>query len=440
MKVLLIDHDAVGLAFALRCVKAGHQVRWFIQDKPSNSPATGEGFKGLTRVKTWLPSAMWADVIWLSNNDEYLPKLDALRKAGAKVYGPTVASARLEIERAAGMKFLEKHGIEVPEYKTFPTLAAAEAHVRKTQERYVFKTLGSVEDKSLSYVGKSPADMIARLERWQRLKLDPGGPVMLQKVIEGRELGVARWMGTEGFIGLYNEHFEHKKLLSGNCGPNCGEAGTVQKYCDDSTLGEMVLQPLEDALIELGHLGDVAVNCIIDEAGKPWPLEFTMRCGWPAFNLQMATHKGDPVEWMRDALEGEDTLDCNTAIACGVVIAQPDYPYSNATQRETADIPIYGVTDKNRRFVHPQGVKLARRPEMDGDTAGVKEGWVSASDYLCVVTGTGSSVHQACERAYATVKELHVPDMIYRDDIGEKLKDELPTLHAQGFATEFEYY
>lgn len=440
MRVLLIDHDAVGLAFALRCVKAGHQVRWFIKDKPSNNTQTGDGFKGLERISTWLASMKWADLVWMSSNDDYLPRLNFFKTQGVNVFGPSVASAKLEIERALGMKFFEKHGIQVPEYQTFPTLKAAEQHVWKTEERYVFKTLGSNEDKSLSYCGKSPADMIARLQRWQKIGMNPQGPVMLQKFIPGIELGVSRWMGSEGFVGLYNENWEHKKLLSGNVGPNCGEAGTVQKYCEDSTLGEMVLGPLEEALVKLGHLGDVDVNCIIDEKGKPWPLEFTMRCGWPAFNIMLATHKGDPVEWMRDACEGEDTMDCSTAIAAGVVIAQPDYPYSSLTQKETVDIPIYGVTNKNRRFIAPQGIKLLKMPDMDGEKVIEREIWASCSDYLAVVTGTGSSVSQACGRAYDVVKELHVPDMIYRDDIGEKLEEEIPKLHALKFATEFDYH
>lgn len=440
MKVLLIDHDAVGLAFALRCVKAGHKVRWFIQDKPSNNRCTGDGFKGLEKVKSWLPHMTWADLVWMSNNDEYLPRLDFFRKKGVNVFGPTAASARLEIERGAGMKFFEEHGIDVPEYKSFPTLKAAEEYVWKHEERFVFKTLGSSEDKSLSYCAKSPADMIARLQRWQRINLNPAGPVMLQKFIPGIELGVSRWMGSDGFVGLFNENFEHKKLLSGNVGPNCGEAGTVQKYCEDSTLGEMVLAPLEEALLKLGHLGDVDVNCIIDEKGKPWPLEFTMRCGWPAFNIMLATHRGDPAQWMRDACEGEDTMDCNTAIAAGVVIAQPDYPYSSLTKKETTDIPIYGISDKNKRFIAPQGVKLTKMPDMDGEKVVEREIWASCSDYLAVVTGTGSSVSQACERAYGVIEDLHVPDMIYRDDIGEKLAEEIPKLHALKFATEFDYY
>ena len=59
--------------------------------------------------------------------------------------------------------------------------------------------------------------------------------------------------------------------------------------------------------------------------------------------------------------------------------------------------------------------------------------------YLAVVTGVGKSVKEACRRAYKVVKELHVPNMIYRDDIGERLEESLPKLQAHGFAEEFTY-
>ena len=439
MKVLIIDNDGVGLAFAWRCQKAGHQVRWFIKPKPSNNQAVGEGFKGIEKVTNWVGSMKWADLVWVSTNDDYLPRLDFFRKQGVKVFAPSVKSAELEIKRADGMKFFEDHGIEVPAYKTFKTLADAEAHVRKTEERFVFKTLGDNEDKSLSYCGKSPADMIARLQRWQKIKMNPKGDVMLQEFIPGREFAVSRWMGSDGFIGMWNENFEHKKLLSGNCGPNCGESGTVQKYVTESKIAKEVLAPLENSLVNLGHFGDVDVNCIIDDKGKVWPLEFTMRPGWPAFNIMMAEHRGDPVEWMLDACNGDDTLDVSTDIAVGIVIAQPDYPYSHLTKKETTDIPIYGVSAKNMKYIQPQCVKMAKLSDMDGDKVVEREIWATAGDYLAVVTGMGKTVSQACERAYATVKEIDVPDMIYRDDIGEKLSEEIPELQKMGYATEFKY-
>lgn len=431
--------DSVGelLPLGIRAVKAGHQVRLYLS--PENHPETGTGFKGIEKVSNWLSSVKWADIVIPSGNHEFMPKFDALRKAGIKVFGPSVKSANLEIKRADGMKFFEDHKIDIPEWKQFDSLKDAEAHVRKSGERYVFKTLGDEEDKSLSYVGKSPADMIARLQRWQKLKMNPKGPVMLQKVIDGVEFAVSRWMGTEGFIGQPNENFEFKKLLSGNCGPNCGESGTLMKYTDDSKIYEKVLAPLEDSLVKMGHIGDIDINCIVDDKGKAWPLEFTTRLGWPAANIMWASHKEDPVQWMLDACEGKDSLLTSPKIACGIVVAQPDYPHSKFTKAELADIPVYGVTKDNQRYISPQSIKIGKMPDMEGDKVVEKDIWCTTGDYLCVVTALGRSVKQACETAYKTVKEIHIPNMMYRDDVGEKLEKEIPELQKHGFATDWNY-
>jgi phosphoribosylamine--glycine ligase len=439
MKVLVMEYEdaGCGLDFVLRCIQAGHQVRYFLRKE--NNQLIGKGFKGVEIIDNWATSMKWADLIWGTGNDQFQERLDFFRKRGAKIFGPSAASAALEINREAGMEFFEKHGIECPEYETFKSLDEALAYQMKSDERHVFKTLGDEEDKSLSYVGKTPADMVARIQRWKKLGMTLKGPCMLQQFIPGIEFAVSRWMGSDGFIGKPNENFEHKKLLSGNCGPNCGEAGTVMKYCKESKLYEEVLAPLEDGLRKLHHLGDVDVNCIIDEKGKAWPLEFTMRAGWPAFNIMAATHKGDPVEWMFDACDGDDTLEVSTAIATGIVFAQPDYPYSKATKAETVDIPIYGVTDQNRKYIAPQSVKMAKLPTMEGGKVVEKDMWATCGDYLAVVTGTGKSVKVASERAYKTLKELHVPDAMWRDDVGEGLEKQLPELQKHGYATEFTY-
>ena len=440
MKVLIVNMDCVGegLAFALKAAKAGHDVRLWLA--PANNPETGKGFGTIKIIDNWLTSAKWADLIVPTGNHQFMAKFEQLRRAGLKVFGPSVKSADLEIKRAFGMKFFEAHGIECPEWKQFASLDEAEAHVRKTGERFVFKTLGDEEDKSLSYVGKSPADLIARLQRWKKLGMNPKGPVMLQKMVDGVEIGVSRWMGTEGWVGPPNENFEFKKLLSGNCGPNCGEAGTVMKYVGESKLFDAVLAPLEESLVDLGHLGDIDVNCIVDEAGKPWPLEFTCRLGWPAFNIQLATHEGDPVQWMFDACDGKNTLKAMTKkVACGVVLAQPDYPYSEKTKAEVTDIPVYGVTPANEPYLYPQAIKRAKLPDMDVDKIVEREIWATSGDYLMVIIGTGKTVRQAASRAYDTLAEISVPDMIYRDDIGEKLEEELPKLQQHGIATEFHY-
>jgi phosphoribosylamine---glycine ligase len=440
VKVLIVNMDAAGegLALAVRAAKAGHQVKiWYTK---GNHPTTGDGFKGVERVKNWLEHAKWANLIVPTGNHEFVKKFDHLKREGIRIFGPSEKSAALEIDRARGMQFFKTAGIVTPTSKEFGSLAEAEAHVRKTGARFVFKTLGDEADKSLSYVGKSAADLVARLQRWQKLEMDPKGPVMLQEVIDGIELGVSRWLGARGWVGPPNENFEFKKLLSGNCGPNCGESGTVMKYtAGESKLFDQVLKPLEDKLVAIGHMGDIDVNCIVDGEGRAWPLEFTTRLGWPAANIMWATHTGDPVEWMLDACNGKDSLKVSTKHACGIVIAQPDYPYSTLTQAEVEGIPIYGVTRENLPYLAPQSVKIAPQPVMQGEEVIEKPTWTTTGDYVVVTTGTGKTVKRACQRAYDTVKDLHIPNMIYRDDIGEKLEDEIPKLQAHGIATEWRF-
>ena len=129
----------------------------------------------------------------------------------------------------------------------------------------------------------------------------------------------------------------------------------------------------------------------------------------------------------------------NDSVAAGVVLAQPDYPYSKTTKAETLDIPIYGPSQGNRKFVHPQSVKMAKLPAMKDDQVIEKRMWVTCGDYIAVVTGTGKTVKQAVDRMYKVVEEIHVPNLMYRNDIGEKLEKELPELQKHGFCEGWSY-
>jgi phosphoribosylamine--glycine ligase len=439
MNILVIDQEGLALAFILRCLRHDHHVKWFLMPGVANS-TIGDGFRGVEKITNWQDHVNWADLIWCTGNDKYVQKLERLRNNdGINYFGPSSSSSSLEIKRKIGMQFLEKHGIIIPKYHIFQSIRDAEIFAWKSSYPYVFKTLGDNEDKSLSYVSKTAADLVARLQYWQRIGMNPKGEVMLQEKIEGIEMGVSRWMGAEGFIGPYNENFEFKKLMSSDCGPNTGESGTVLAYVEDSKLGKEILAPLEESLIEMGHQGDIDVNCIIDAAGQAWPLEFTCRVGWPAFNLQLAAHQGDPVEWMLDGCLGEDTLEVSKDIISGVVIAQSDYPYSRYTKRQTDDIPIYGVTKKNSAWIYPQHVKRTNIPVMIENKVQINKEWATAGDYLLVVTGSGKTVSQSCARAYRVVEQIEVADKLYRDDVGEKLEDNLVELHDMGYAIHFNY-
>jgi phosphoribosylamine--glycine ligase len=434
MKVLIIDQDGVGLSFVLRASAAGHDVKWFVKPRPANSPDVGKNFKGVKKVDNWVSEAKWAELIICTSNDDYIERLAFFKEKGYPVFAPSPESVNLEIDRKAGMKLLEKAGIECVPYKTFKTMGEAEKHVLKTSERFVFKTLGDNEDKSLTYVSKSPADMIA----WMRRTPPPKGEVMLQTFIKGIEMGVSRFMGAKGWVGQWNESFEHKKLMSGNHGPNTGEMGTIAYFTKESKLGTETLGKLEKELLSLGHLGDIAIGFMIDEAGKPWPTEFTCRFGWPIANMMLGATQGDPISWMKDALDGKDSTSFKEDIGCCLVLAHDKFPHTEDV-KAASGTPIYGVTRGNKPHLHPQAVQLTKQPNMQGDKLVEEFVWTTAGDYIAVVTGFGKDVKQAAKRAYKTADQLHVSNMLLRDDVGEALEEQLPKLHAMGYALSCEY-
>ena len=437
MKLLLIDHGEVGLAFALRCAEAGHIVYWHIEIKDGNNQKTGTGIHpGIIKVKEWLPIATKVDLIVATENGNFLPKLEALRKRGIPVYVPSQAVADLEIKRGDGLKFLEKHGINVGEYMTFPNIKQAQKYVMDNPEKYVFKTLGDNDNKALTFVGKTPQQMIQQLQTWMDTGMAPKGEVMLQKFVKGIEFGVSRWFGRDGPIGPIEETFEHKKLFNGEKGCNTGEMGTVQKYVKESKLYDIVLKPLEKELTKMGAFTMIDLNCIIDEKGEPCVLEFTCRWGWPAFNISINAHKGDPVQWMLDACRGKDTLSTSMDVLIGVVLTIPPFPYE-ADDYVVEGVPIYGLTDALKKNIQPQSVMMGKYiDEVDGELQETK-GWVTSGSYVAVVVEKGASVEKAREKVYKIVDKVSMSDMGYRTDIGEKVIKWLPELQKHGFATDW---
>jgi hypothetical protein len=249
MNLLLIDiSDGAFTGLAYKSSLFGHKVRVFNGPGHTN-PNLLKGFPDIQVIDNWVAAVKWADLVLISDIMKFLPKLDVLKKAGVPYFGPSVSSSKLEVDRALGMRVLESRGIECPPYVSFNSLKEAEEYQWKNDNRYVFKPLGDVEDKALTYCAKSPEDMISTLQRWQKQGMQNNQPVMLQEFIPGIEFAVAKAMGSEGFIGPALESFEHKPLMNDDIGPGTGEQGTVQKYVYQSKLFNEALRPMESDLV-----------------------------------------------------------------------------------------------------------------------------------------------------------------------------------------------
>jgi phosphoribosylamine--glycine ligase len=435
MKLFVMDNDGdgVGIDLALRAKSADHSVRYWT---PPKSGPYGEGL--LVKVEEWEPLMDWADLIVLTGNAKYGGPLTKYFGEGYPIFGTNARAAELELDREVGQRTLDDCGVDTLAYHGVDDIDSAISLVTRTGEAYAIKPWGGEADKAMTCVARDADEAIFMLERWKSMGLK--GKLMLQEKVEGIEVGISGFFGPGGWSVALEESFEHKKFMNDELGCNTGEMGTVIRHVSKSKLFDEILEPLTEYLHEINYIGDCNVNCIVDAAGKPWPLEFTMRLGWPDFCIRQSLIDGDPVEWMADLVHGTDSLEVFPDVAVGVLIAHGDFPTGHDPEGTWAGFPIDGVTAETRPHLHFQQVMKGIVPVLtDGRVRQVSR-LLTAGSYVMIVSGTGETISAARKAAYETAWEIKMPsNVMFRTDIGAWLEDELPQLQKHGYCKGLEY-
>lgn len=438
MNILILDDEAVGLAFALRALDQGHYVKhWVGKTGQGDEEFVGQGL--VDRVPEWKKHMGWADLIVCTGNAKLGKDLKPYQENGYPIFAPNDKGAKLELDRQYGNEMLQEYGIPCLPCTEFHDFKAAIRHVEHTGQAFACKPWGGEADKSLSYVADSPEDLIFTLEKWASEGVKPD--FILQEKVEGIEMGVAAFFGPGGFAGLIEESWEEKKFLTGGLGQNTGEMGTTIRYTAQSALFDRVLAPMEPHLLSIGYVGDVNVNCIIGlEDGIPWPLEFTARMGWPDWNIRMQLHGGDLAQHMLDCINGRDTFECLPEVAVGVVMAHGDFPHGNMKARELAGYPLRGITEDNLSQLAFQSVMWGLAPVAVGGRIKDSLCYVTAGDYVLIACGSGQSVSAARNHAYDATHSITWPsNRMFRIDIGERLEKQIPILQHHGYCLDLRY-
>ncbi len=438
MRTLFIDMDGCCLDIAMRAQSAGHEVRLFIgPDKHTGErQCIGDGL--VKRVNQWESSVNWADLIFVADNAKYLHGLEGLRNRGYPIFGPNKEMAKWELDRAYGQKIFQSAGIDIIPSQTFKKYQEAHNYVCQNMKRYVSKPNGDV-CKALSYVSKSPQDMCFMLDKWHK-EGKMKDEFILQEFIPGIEFAVGGFFGPNGFSEYFLENFEHKKLMNDDKGCNTGEQGTALKYTKTSKLAEEMLLPLTGALHHAGHTGYIDVSVMIDKKGKPWPMEFTSRPGWPLDQIRLALEDNDPIAWMLNLLDGHDTFKPSLDVAVGVVVTMADFPYEHISCKDNSGYPLYGLTEKNVKNIHLAQCQLGCAPhEINGKIVD-EECIVTAGAYVYIATGTAKAVSKAAEKAYKVIDEIELPNSPgFRTDIGARLEKQLPLLQEHDYAKDWTF-
>ncbi|HLD59368.1 MAG TPA: phosphoribosylglycinamide synthetase C domain-containing protein [Candidatus Bilamarchaeaceae archaeon] len=424
-KFLFVSIDALISDIAWQTAKEGHQVKYYIQDKDYKDSA--DGF--VEKTEDWKKEIGWADIIIFDDVLGQGEKAEKIRKEGKLVIGGTAYTDKLEDERSFGQEQLKKNGVNVLPFYEFTDFNEAIEFVKNNPNRYVIKPSGEAQNrKSLLFVGEEDngADVIRVLESYNKVLPGVIKSFQLQKRISGVEIAVGAFFNGKKFITPININFEHKKLFPGDLGPPTGEMGTTCFWSEPNRLFTATLQKMETTLASEGYIGYIDLNCIVNANGI-YPLEFTSRFGYPTISIQQEGIAIPIGEFLYNLASGEDfVLKTKKGFQIGVRIVVPPFPFKDKIASANAKNSTIIFKKPDFNGIHIEDVKL-----VNGEWALAGE-----SGVVLIVVGTGQTMKEAQKQAYHRIRNILIPHMYYRTDIGDRWFEDSDKLHNWGYLRE----
>jgi len=423
---LFVSWSALITDIAWQVAKEGHGVKYYIRAEHERD--IGDGF--VTKVEDWTREIDWADVIVFDDTLGQGEQAAALRARGKLVVGGTAYTDALEDDRSFGQEELKKAGVNILPYRQFDNFDEAIAYVRENPERYVIKPSGeSGNVKRRLFVGdeEDGQDVVRVLEAYKKSFPDEIKLFQLQRRVTGVEVAVGAFFNGREFVYPINVNFENKKLFPGNIGPSTGEMGTSMFWSGPNRLFTSTLKKMEPVLAQEGYVGYVDLNCIVNGQGI-YPLEFTSRFGYPTIMIQQEGMTTPIGEFLYELAAGTMTkFKVKSGFQIGVRVVVSPFPFD--------DEATFNSVSKNAAIMFKKGIPEEVHIE---DVKQVNGQWYVAgtSGVVLVVCGLGSTMRQAQAQAYTRIRNIMIPDMYYRDDIGERWFEDHDRLHTWGYLRE----
>ncbi|MDA1196849.1 MAG: phosphoribosylamine--glycine ligase [Nanoarchaeota archaeon] len=424
-KFLFISYDGLISDTAWHVSKEGNLVKYYIQNK--EEAEVGDGF--VEKVDRWEDHTDWADVIIFDDVLGMGIKAKELRDKGKAVIGGTPYTDEIEDDRAFGQEELKKHGINIIPYKDFSSFDAAIEHVQTNPGKYVLKPSGEAGNiKGLLFIGEEEdgKDVIQVLNDYKRAWEEKIPKFQLQKRVTGVEIAVGAFFNGERFIYPINVNFEHKKLFPGNLGPSTGEMGTAMFWSGPNRIFNQTLKKFESKLADEKYVGYIDLNCIVNSHGI-YPLEFTSRFGYPTISIQQEGMITPVGAFFFDLANGKDPqLKTRSGFQVGVRVVVPPFPFTDKETFEVKSKDSIIIFKKPTEGVHIEDVKMVNGEWLVTGTSGI----------VLIVVGLGTTMKQAIQQTYTRIKQIMIPHMYYRTDIGERWFEDSDKLHNWGYLRE----
>ena len=425
-KFLFVSKDSLSGDLAIQLLREGHEVKFYFEDRYSVD--VYDGF--LEKVSNWKVYQSWADVI-IFDDENFGYFADKLRKKNKRVIGGSKYTDRLETDRDFGQVELEKNGVKVASLWHFSDSGKAIDFVKKNPSRYVFKPSGDAQsgDKREVLVShkEDGTDLIEFLQQHKRIITRKSPKFVLQKFISGVEVGVGAFFNGADFIYPININFEHKHLFPKNLGPMTGEMGTLMFWSRKNKIFRLTLLKMKSALRKSSYVGYIDLNCIANEEGI-FPLEFTSRFGYPTIQIQLSGILSKTGDWLWKLVKGDRfQLSTKKGFQIGVVVATPPLLSEGDDSEMVRMYRDLSINFKNGRISKNIHIGDVKKDKNDIWRIAGCSGW------CLVVTGTGETVRRARANAYQEIKNIRIPHMFYRSDIGSRWSLERKKLKKWGY-------
>ena len=157
-------------------------------------------------------------------------------------------------------------------------------------------------------------------------------------------------------------------------------------------------------------------------------MEFTNRFGYPTISIQQEGILNPIGEFFYQLAKGEPIkLKARSGFQVGVEVVVPPFPFRDKKTFEVNSKDAVIIFKKpNREGIHIEEVKQ------------IDDEWlVTGTDgTVLTVVGAGSTMKQAQAQAYWRVKNILIPNMYYRTDIGDRWFEDSDKLHNWGYLRE----
>lgn len=334
--------------------------------------------------------------------------VDAFRAAGLKIFGHTKAATRIESSKEFAKVLMARYDIPTSGYRAFDDFDEALEYVAGRPFPAVLKYDGLAAGKGV-VIAEDMAQAEAALKD---MLLDCSfgkGRVVVEDFLTGPEFSFMCFVDGKKVYPMPLSQ-DHKRAFDGDKGPNTGGMGAYTGLPfitaeDEAFALEKVLKATAAAMVAEGcPLSGVLYGGLMKTPQGIKVIEFNSRFGDPETEVVLPLLDSDIVEIFDAIASGRDVegeIKWSDDITMGVVMATEGYP---------------GHYDKGFPItVHPAPGRFYHM----GTT--MRDGHLCTSGgrvLMCVARA--SSLQQAREEAYATVRAVDCPQLFYRNDIAHR--------------------